>query len=61
MSLEPVYFAAKYRAGFGLAYLSSDPGAWNNVYMAEFYGLDSLRSSAGNWTQAKQIETAPGL
>ena len=42
VTVEPVYFATKYSAGSGLGYLSSDPGAWNNVYMAEYYGLDSL-------------------
>ncbi len=42
VTVEPVYFATKYSAGHGLGYLSSDPGSWNNVYMAEYYGLDSL-------------------
>ena len=43
MTVEPVHFATKYSAGWDLSYLSQDPSAWNNVYMAEYYGLDSLR------------------
>lgn len=42
-TVEPVYFATKYSAGCGLSYISQDPSDWNNVYMAEYYGLDSLR------------------
>lgn len=42
VTVEPVYFATKYSAGWGLSYLSQDPAAWNNVYMAEYYGLNSL-------------------
>lgn len=43
VTVEPVDFATKYSSGWGLSYLSQDPSAWNNVYMAEYYGLDSLR------------------
>mgnify|MGYP007132761601 CR=1 FL=1 len=43
VTVEPVHFATKYSSGWDLSYISQDPSAWNNVYMAEYYGLDSLR------------------
>lgn len=48
VTVEPVYFATKYSAGWGLSYLSQDPAAWNNVYMAEYYGLNSLSLKDGS-------------
>ena len=42
VTVEPVQFATKYSSGWDLSYISQDPSAWNNVYMAEYYGLDSL-------------------
>ena len=36
------YARTKYSALEGLGYLTPDPDAWYNVYMARFYGADSL-------------------
>lgn len=36
------YAHTKYSALEGLGYLTPDPGSWYNVYMARYYGADSL-------------------
>ena len=36
------YARTKYSALEGLGYLTADPDAWYNVYMARYYGADSL-------------------
>jgi hypothetical protein len=42
VSLPQVTFRTKYSAGYGLTYLSSDPYAWVNSYMAQYYGVETI-------------------